>query len=244
MATGTITDSMFGAPVQDAPATDTTTAQAAGQEVIADLDPNDPRLTSEAISDVPTADAYAILPPVPDAKYRAKLTSKDVKDGQGKPAKFVARMANWLNPPRPYLFTALTAVILDPSGKYDDVKIDDNWVTCLPNKSGTSHVATILRAVGIATPPQATQAQWMQLFLGTLAKSPEVTIETAWEWQCQHCAEVAEKAGTKKPRSVIGMHRFPQGKVPGTFDPQMKCPDCGQFSTAKARVNQYLPLKG
>ena len=189
----------FGAPVQDEQAQDAQTqpdGNGAHDAPVADLDPNDPRLTSEALDDNPEGDAYASLPPIPDGKYRAKLRQVDVKDAAGKAVRFAPRIATWRPGNPPLLFTAVEASVIGLGGleKYDGIKLTDNWVTTLPNRSGTSEAATIIRKAGGQTPRQATHKQWMDLLLKTLAGEPEVGIETSWEASCADCQEAAKRS--------------------------------------------------
>jgi hypothetical protein len=240
----------FGAPVQDAVADDQQNGQQAGggagtDAQVQELDPNDPRLTSESLDDNAEGNAYASLPPLPDGKWRAKLKQVDVKGADGKPVRSAAKLAQWLNPPVPYLYTALEASVISLGGKekYDGYRINDNWVPTIPNRSGTSPAATIIRKAGGQTPAKFTHAQLMELLLKTLAGEPEVVIETAWEAACQHCQEEAAKSGARKPKNIAqGEHRFPQGKVAGTHDPNVQCPTCKGWVLARPRIVGYYSV--
>src|ERR1700677_5072396 len=112
----------FGQPIY-APEEDPTTAEVGGQpsEV---LDPNDPVFTSENIDVNPDVDAYAFPPPPPDGKYRAKLKLVQHKNADGSLVDWYA--ATWgQNPPTKVLVTGVEASIIDPSGKFDGVKVYD-----------------------------------------------------------------------------------------------------------------------
>lgn len=234
----------FGDPVQDSAVDSTTTNNGSGTGLdAAELDPNDPRLTSESLDDNPEGDAYASLPPLPDGKWRAKLKQVDVKDAQGKPARTAVKLAGWLNPQIPYLYTAVEASIIGVGGKekYDGYHITDNWVPTVPNRSGTSPAATIIRKTGQQTPAKFTHQQLMEQLLKVLAGEPEVVVETTWEAACQHCQEEAAKAGTKKPRNIaVGMHRFPAKD--GKPDPNIQCPACKAWVLARPRITGYFAV--
>ena len=235
--------SAFGAPVQEQAATEDQQVAGGTDQQVQELDPNDPRLTSESLDDNASGDAYASLPPLPDGKWRAKLKQVDVKGGDGKPVRFAPKLAQWLNPPVPYLYTALEASIIGVGGKekYGGYRINDNWVPTVPNRSGTSPAATIVRKAGGQTPAKFTHSQLMELLLKTLAGEPEVVVETAWEAACQHCQEEAAKTGAKKPKNIAqGMHRFPQKN--GQPDPQVQCPACKAWVMARPRIVGYYSV--
>lgn len=236
----------FGAPTQEAPADEQQTQGTGTDAPVQELDPNDPRLTSESLDDNAQGDAYASLPPLPDGKYRAKLKQVDVKGQDGKPARSVARLAHWLPQPVPYLFTAIESTVIGVDGKekYDGYRITDNWVPTVPNRSGTSPAATVIRAAGGQTPTKFTHKELMDLLLKTLAGEPEVVVETQWEAACQACQEAAEKSGGKKPKAIaIGEHRFPQGKGGQGHDPNVQCPTCKSWVLARPRVVRYYSVK-
>ena len=193
------------------------------------LDENDPRLTSETLEVNLEGDAYAQPAPPPDKRWRAKLTLLQVKDAQNQLHDFVPKMTK---DGKAYMATGITATISDPSGKYDGVKVFDQWVGTFHNRDGSTKVSTILSKLKRPSgepwvtkdSARLTHRDWMKLFVEALAGEPEVGIETAWEYSCMTCGEEAEKKGERRPRSVVGMHRFPPSpKKRGEFDPEMKC---------------------
>ena len=228
----------------DAPADASPTATNGGepQQLI---DPNDPRLTSEVITVNPDADAYAILPPLPDGKWRAKAKQVDIKDDKGQQQRYAvfsrAKMANGA----PFFATNIEYSIIDHSGEFDGVKLTEYWVkTLVDARKGTSQAATMIGKLGGKVPTSGNQKVYIDALLATLASEPELILETAWSAECQHCQELAKKRGEKQPRPFLqGMHRFPATKTPGVHDPMVKCPACGQMVRAQARLVAPFSLK-
>lgn len=262
--------STFGTPTQGAvthdDSTNSTTQHVNGTAASHDapqeiLDPNDPALVSEAIDVNTEGDAYASPAPPPDGKYRAKLKLEGVKDEQGNVHPYLAKThANG-----PYFATAISAQIMDSSGKYDGVNVFDSWVGTFLNKDRSTKVSTILSKLKqpngqpwIPRGVKLNQRDWMELFVKALAGEPEVTIETAWTFSCTACGEEAkEKAKreggkAKYPKEVEGMNKFPaetdatkrkQGQL---FQPEMKCqvnPAHG-YSRARVKMVRVLTVEG
>ena len=241
----------FGAPIYGDPAAENAgTATAPSAEPQEVLDPNDPRLTSEAL-DVNTAgDAYAQPAPPPDAKYRAKLKLAPPKDAKGQQADYVP--ACWGKDKQLVFVTGVQASLIDTSGKYDGLTVYDFNVATYKGRDGSTKVSTIL---GVLKRPDGepwfkagdklSPRDWIQLLVKALAGEPEVGIETTWEWSCQACGEAAKKAGTPYPRSIMGMHKFPgDPKVRGAFSPEMKCQvnPAHAYSRARVQIARVLPV--
>jgi len=226
---------------QEAPA-DSQPAQGESTQLV---DPNDPRLTSELLTINPDADAYAVLPPLPDGKWRAKAKQVDIKDDKGQQQRYAvfsrAKMANGA----PFFATNIEYSIIDHSGEFDGVKLTEYWVKALVDaRKGTSQAATMIGKLGGKVPPTGSQKVYMDALLATLAAEPELVLETAWSAECQHCQEVAKKKGEKSPRPFLqGMHRFPATKTPGVHDPIVQCPTCRQQVRAQARLVAPFSLK-
>src|SRR5271154_3080318 len=111
----------FGQPIYSEE--DPTTQDAAGQaqEVI---DINDPIFTSENIDVNPEVDAYAFPPPPPDGRYRSKIKLLQSKDATGQLVDYLPK--KWgTNPPQLVLVTGIEASIIDPTGKYEGVRVFD-----------------------------------------------------------------------------------------------------------------------
>ena len=226
------------APQETAPATN-------GATTTELIDPNDPRLTSEILTVNPEADAYAVLPPLPDGKWAAKAKQVDIKDDKGQQQRYAvfsrAKMANGA----PFFATNIEYSILDNSGEFDGVKLTDYWVkTLVDTRKGTSQVATMIAKLGGKVPVSGSQKVYMDTLLQLLASEPTLILETAWSAECQHCQEVAKAKGQKQPRPFLqGMHRFPATKTPGVYDPMVKCTSCGQMVRAQARIVAPFSLK-
>jgi hypothetical protein len=232
----------FGEPTysgpEEAPATTTSGPNGAAQQEL--VDPNDPRLISEMLSENPEGDAYAVPPPLPDGKWRAKLKQVDIEDDKGQKQRYAAftraKMANG----QPFLATNVEFTILDSTGKYDGTKLTEYWVkTLVEQRSRTSQVATLLTKLKQPLAP-ANQAGRMDQFLRVLAAEPELVVETAWSAECMECQEAAKKAGERAPRAFLsGMHRFPQTRTGP--DPVVKCPK-GHQVRAQVRIVNFFPL--
>jgi endogenous inhibitor of DNA gyrase (YacG/DUF329 family) len=226
----------------DAPAE---TAAASPSDPTTIIDPSDPRLTSETLTVNLDADAYAILPPLPDGKWRAKAKQVDIKDDKGQQQRYAvfsrAKMANGA----PFFATNIEYSIIDHSGEFDGVKLTEYWVkTLVDARKGTSQAATMIGKLGGKVLPSGSQKAYMDALLATLAAEPELILETAWSAECQHCQEVAKKKGDKAPRPFLsGMHRFPATKTPGVHDPIVKCPTCASQVRAQARLVAPFSLK-
>lgn len=220
------------------------------------IDPNDPRLVSENIDVNVAGDAYAQPAPPPDAKYRAKLKLEGVKDDKGQVHPYLAKLTK--RPPiLPYYFTSISAHIIDPSGKYDDVPVFDSWVGTFQGRDGSSKVSTILARLKrpdgqpwVQPGVRMSQKEWMELFVRALSGEPEIGVETQWEWSCEQCGKDAKAAGKDYPKSITGMAKFPAEqdaaklKAGQRFSPEMACrTNAGHgYSRARATIARFLAL--
>lgn len=227
-----------------------------GNEVQETIDANDPRLTSEALDVNTEGDAYSMPPPPPDGRYRAKLKIMQVEDAQGAKHDYLPKLGK--KPPKlPYYFTAIEASIIDPTGKYNDIKVYDRWVGTFMGRDGSTKVQTILTRLLKAdgTPwvqkgARLTHKDWIDLFVKALNTEPEIGIETVWEWGCQGCGEEAKKAGTDYPKSIMGMNKFSvdavKSKLEGkqVYSPDLACQvnKAHGYSSARATINRFLAL--
>lgn len=218
------------------------------------IDPNDPRLTSEALDVNVDGDAYAFPPPPPDGKYRAKLKLSPLDDGKGGKVDYAAKSHHTQGL---YLAGAVEARIIDPSGKYDNIPVFDRWVGTFLGRDGSTKVSTILKLLKrpdgtpwIKPGQKLSHSDWMKTFVAALAGEPEIGIETQWEWSCQVCGEEAKAKGEKYPRSITGMQKFPPDAAASkpnapVYQSEMKCavnPAHG-FSRAQVRIARFLPLE-
>src|SRR5271167_3682799 len=94
--------SAFGEVTYDTPPAEATAPQ--GESAPA-IDPNDPRLTSEVLTINPDADAYAVLPPLPDGKWRAKAKQVDIKDDKGQLQRYAVFSRPKMENGRPFFAT-------------------------------------------------------------------------------------------------------------------------------------------
>ena len=175
-------------------------------------------------------------------RSRAKLKQVDIKDPKGQLQRFIATMAHWKQPAVPFLCTNVECSVIDLSGKFDGTKLTEYWVRTLnDDRKGISQVATLLVKLGVQVPAQTTQGALMDLFLKTLAGEPELTIETAWNADCEACGKRAKANHEKAPRPfLVGMHRFPV--VGGKPDPVAQCPTCKSQVRAQPRIVAFHTL--
>lgn len=218
-------------------------APAPGEQAPA-IDPNDPRLTSEVLTDNATADAYAVPPPLPDGKWRAKAKQVDIKDDKGQQQRYAVFSRAKMAGGAPFFATNVEFSVIDHSGAFDGVKLTEYWVkTLIDERKGTSQAATLTRKLGGKSPASGNQKAFMDALLTTLAAEPELVIETAWSAECQQCQEAAKKRGDKAPRPFLqGMHRFPGTKVPGVHEPMVPCTACKSMVRAQPRIVGFYSL--
>jgi hypothetical protein len=213
---------------------------AAFNQPTGEVDLNDPRFASEDTSIDLEGDAYAAPPPVPDGEYRAKLKQLDVEYPKGSGQ--MKRFAPWAKGDKVALFTKLEATIQDPSGKNDGLKVFDSWFSTYLQRDNSTKVSTMLAAAGIK-PAAKTHAAIMDAALQFLAKEPDLGIVTQWEASCEKCREEADKTGSKRPRSLQGMQKFPM-LANGTYDPNPVCTADAKHGrmSAQARIAGFKKL--
>ncbi len=232
----------FGAPVVEDATTPATDAAANNGDAPLAIDLNDPQLTSESLDYNPEADAYAAPPPLPDGKWRAKFKALDQKGADGQPVKFKAGADKKSG--KPYLYAAHEAHVIDLSGKFDNLRIADYFVSTKPRRDGSIPIATILFKAGVKHQAR-THKELMDTYQKWIASEPELGVETMWEVQCEQCDKDAKAKGEYAPRgsSLRGMRKFPpDGK--GGFSNEVKCavdPSHG-YSRAQVRISSYLAL--
>lgn len=222
------------------------------QEAAPEPDLSDPSLTTESLETDANADSYAIPPPLPDGKWRAKLQLVDInKQGGGKSDHpWILVVATWsdkVNGKHPQFFAFnIQATVLDLTNHYDGTKLTEYWNKTEVDKrrGGASPASTVIRRSGGIVPEGSPQMIVRDIMVKHMAGEPEVIIETEWEARCQACEERADKAGTKKPRAVRqGMRNFPPAqnqKQFVKFDPVVKCGTCESTVRAQPRIKQYF----
>lgn len=230
-------------------------------EVQSFVDENDPRLISEQVDVNVEGDAYAQPAPPPDGKYRLKLKLEGVEKADKSHVDFAATSTK--KESLPYYHTRISATVIDPSGKFDGIKVYPEfggYVGTLTNKDKSTKVATILARLKkpdgtkwVDAHTKLDQKGWMELFVRALAGEPEIVGELQWQASCEQCgkdAKAAREAGkdASYPSSTNGMHRFPQEssgdkrKAGQLFSPEVKCaanPAHG-YARAQARIVKFL----
>lgn len=227
------------------------------QGVEIEIDPNDPFLnsTAESMETDAAHDAYAQRPPMPDAKWRAKVRIAKIKNKKGEevPENYIAAMSTWLDKNVPYYAMNLEFEIIDPTNHYDGFKMTEYHVKTLVNAKigGSSPLATLVRKSGGVVPTGSSQAQVRDIALAHFAGEPELMLESQWIATCQFCEEKAKKAIPKEkaPRPLKrGQRAFPPkvGVAANAFvknDPLVECPTCHTTNRAKATPVQYFTVK-
>jgi hypothetical protein len=249
----------FGEPQQDLHAAGVAVAASPSDAVQEAIDPNDPRLTAEALDVNTEADAYAQPAPPPDGRYRVKLKLVQ-QEVSGAKKDYIVKMTSGKGGSAkvPYFAASIEARIIDPTGKYDNIPVYDPWVGTFLNRDNSTKVSTILRKLlkTDGTPWAApmlklNQKDWMDLFVKALMTEPEVGIETQWEWNCQPCGEEAKAKGDAYPRSIQGMQKFPvdaektKASRTGTvYVPELRCQvnPAHMFSRARPKIARFLAL--
>lgn len=230
----------FGAPIYAEP--DLPTEQNGGTATPVDM--NDPALTSEVIEDT-TQDAYAIPPPPPDGKWRAKLKQVDINDpSDSQKKRHIVFVHPKMNDGKPFFAVNVEASLIDVSGKFDGISTTEYWVkSAVDKRKNVSEMSTITKAAGGAPLDRGNQTDRLNALEKVLAGEPEAIIDTFWEASCQTCQEAAKKKGDRSPRPfLMGMHRFPS-KGAGVHDPMVQCPTCKSMVRAQMRIAGFFNVK-
>jgi len=243
-------DSTFGAPVfqQDEHPADAAGGTApngeASTQQLAAIDPNDPRLVSEVLDDRLDADAYAVPPPPPDGRWKAKLKLAKIKGDDGQLHDFIMTSRQGIDDGKPFYAVNVEASLIDFGGHHDGVKLTEYWVKSnIDGRKGTSQMTTLAAKAGSPPPARATQKDRLDNMLKTLAREPEVIVETYWEARCQTCETNAEKKGDRKPGAFLrGEARFPMKTGTTAHDANVSCPTCRSGCRAQVRVAQYFSV--
>jgi hypothetical protein len=228
------------------------------------LDPNDPRLVSEALDVATDKDAYAQPVPPPDRIWRAKLKLEGIKLDNGERVNYQATQTR-KSPVLPYYHTGISASIIDPQGRFDGISVYPTFggrVSTLLRKDKTTTVATVLHRLvrpdgrpWISNGARMNQKDWIDLLVQALAGEPEIGVETQWEWSCTVCGDELTKLremgkSEDYPVQIRGMNKFPamvdkakraEGII---FDPEMQCRKNAAhgYSRAFAKIARFLSL--
>lgn len=233
----------FSTPIyMDEPAAGASTPgdAALASSVVVDL--NDPALLDQEFDTNADVNAYDAPPPIPDGRYKAKLKQIDVKGPNGGLRQFNVKTSKQGSP---YAYTALEMTLIDPSGKYEGLKVYDRFVSTMQARNGGIPMARVLACLGVKLPAKTTAKQLLDAFIKATASEPMLEIETTWEGSLDEAdRERFEQAGVKQPR-VFGMNRFPanpDGK--GGHLPEMDVDTAlGKVHLrAQVRVQNYQPL--
>jgi hypothetical protein len=245
-------DSTFGSPQQfdPAPAEDPqhpagANGQTTTEQLAAAIDPNDPRLISEALDEKLDGDAYALPPPAPDGKWKAKLKLAKIKGDDGQLHDHILTSRQGIDGGTPFYAVNIESSLIDFSGRYDGVKVTEYWVKSnVDARKGISQMTTIAQKAGATVAPRGTQKDRLDNLLKVLASEPEVIVETYWQASCQTCEAAAEKRGERKPNAFLrGEQRFPMKAGTAGHDPNVNCPVCKGGCRAQLKILQYFSIK-
>ena len=204
------------------------------------IDLNDPNLLSAELDTNADVDAYAAPPPIPDARYRAKLKQIDVKGPDGQPARYSVKVDK---NGKPYAYIAIQGNVQDPGGKFDNIPVWDRFVSTMQQRNGGIPIVALLKAMGQQIPAKSNAKTLVEMTLKALAAEPEVEIETHWEGGLDEAdRQRFQDSGTKQPR-VLGMHRFPQN-AKGEHVPDLTVDTAlGKVNLhAQVRIRGYYPV--
>lgn len=205
------------------------------------IDLNDPNLLSAELTTNSDVNAYDAPPPVPDSRYKVKIKQIDVKGPNGEMMQYNVKPGKDGKPP--YGYTALEATIIDPSGKYDGIKVWDRFVSTQQARNGGIPIVRILSCLGVKLPAATTAKQLLDLFFKAVASEPMLEVETIWEGGLDEAdREQFQQSNTKQPR-VLGMNRFPEDGRGGRV-PEMDIDTAlgKKHVRAQVRINNYYPL--
>jgi hypothetical protein len=206
------------------------------------IDPNDPALMSESMDVDASQNAFAVPPPPPDGKWRAKLKQVEVRDASGQMAHHAVVQYDGMNDGKPYFVVNVEADLIDVSGKFDGVKMTQYHVkSAVDKRKNVDEMTTITHAAGGAVVRSGTAKARLDALEKALAGEPECVIESVWRASCQPCQDKGKKEGKRVNDFLVGMHRFPQ-TLPGQYDPFVKCPSCGTLCRAQAKPSGFFKV--
>lgn len=206
------------------------------------LDLNDPSLLMAEQDANQDQDPYAAPPPLPDGRWLVRIKQRDVKGNDGNPAKYKVATGK---DGKVYAFTALDAEVVDPSGKYDRVKLSDYFVSTRPDpyRNGAVPMAWILGRLGVRLPEKINAKILLDEFFKALAAEPQIEVDTVWEGSPDQDGQDRLDQAGERFRPVLGQHRFPQD-AKGNRIPDMDVDTkVGKIHLrARPRINGYFAV--
>lgn len=189
---------------------------------------------------------YLQPPPLPDGRWLVKIKQRDVKGHDGQPARYkIDVVKSGPETGQAYAFTALEATIIDPTGKYDKIALNDYFVSTRPNrrKGNAIPLSWILGCLRVQLPAKINAKTLLDEFFKATASEPQLEIDTVWEGSLdQNDQERFDTAG-EDFRTILGQHRFPQN-AKGESLPDMDVDTkLGKVHVhARPRINGYYPV--
>ena len=251
MATSTVTPATsgsddFATPVylngnEEGGASESTNSSGLANVPVLNLD--DPNLLLAELEIDQEQDAYAAPPPLPDGRWLVRIKQRDVKGNDGNPAKYKVAMGK---DGKPYAFVALDAEVIDPSGKYDRVKLSDYFVSTRPDpyRNGAVPLAWILGRLGVKLPKKKIYAKiLLDEFFKAIVAEPQIEIDSVWEGSPDQDGQDRLDQAGKRFRAVLGQHCFPQD-ARGNRIPDMDVDTkVGKIHLrARPRINGYFAV--
>jgi hypothetical protein len=213
------------------------------------IDINDPALQQEMIEADPEADYFALPPPPPDDRdYQVKI----MLGSNGLVAKRQQRTEdhNGARTGALFLSAALDLTIIDPGQPWDGARVFDNPNSIIMQRSGTSLLHAILKAVGapaLGRMPLLGPGSLYEHTLGVIASEPVCMISGHWLAQVEDPTALTNKDRWRTVRK--GMQNFPLldpahpelGHSPyvPVIDPVTK-KETGEEIRAKFKVTSYF----
>lgn len=204
------------------------------------LNLDDPNLLMADMDTNADVDPYAAPPPLPDGRWQVKVKQLDVKDSQGQPARFAVKQGK---DGGVYAYTALECTVVDPSGKFDGIKLHDYFLSTRPQRNGGIPIVRMLTCLKVQLPAKVQAKLLMDELMKALAAEPLVEVDTVWEGGLDQADQERFRASGEREPRVLGQHRFPQtakGEAIPEMDVETKL---GKVHLrARPRINGYFPL--
>lgn len=204
------------------------------------LNLDDPNLLMADLDANVETDPYAAPPPLPDGRWLVKVKQVDVKGQDGQPARYNVKQGQ---DGGVYAYTSLEASVIDPSGKFDGLKLNDYFLSTRPQRNGGIPMVRVLTCLGVQLPAKVNAKTLLDQLFQALGREPQLELDTVWEGGLDQAdQERFEQAGERAPR-VMGQHRFPQS-AKGESIPDMDVETkLGKVHLrARPRINGYFPV--